>query len=181
MFSLEWISWLGDSLKTVGDLIPRHILIEPTDVGVKFQDMKKIVLLPYGRHWYIPYFSIIRIVPAVKQTLYLGNQMVTTNDGKAVKIESSILFEVEDFVIATTKFNCYITQIDDDIKNIICKYFSKLSFTNEVVGKVTEINDILTEMSKDKLKEYGILVHRVQITSVASGFSILHIDNKTNV
>ena len=48
MFSLEWISWLGDSLKTVGDLIPRHILIEPTDVGVKFQDMKKIVLLPHS-------------------------------------------------------------------------------------------------------------------------------------
>jgi regulator of protease activity HflC (stomatin/prohibitin superfamily) len=181
MFSLEWLGWLSDTVQTIGDLVPRRVLVEPSDVMVKFKGMKTVVVCQNGIHWYWPFMSKIRIVPAVKQTLYLGNQMVTTNDGKAVKIESSILFEVEDFVIATTKFNCYITQIDDDIKNVICKYFSKLSFTDEVVGRATEINDILTEMSKEKLKEYGILVHRVQITSVASGFSILHIDNKTNV
>lgn len=180
MFSFEWINWLGESLKTVGDLIPRHVLIEPSEVGIKFQDMKNIVILNYGRHWYIPYFSKFKLESAVKQTLYLGNQIILTSDGTPIKIESSILFEVFDFITALTKFNCYVTQIDDDARNIICKYFSNLSYKEDVIGKTIKINEELTKMVSEKLKEYGITTHRVQLTSIASGIPILHIDNKTN-
>lgn len=180
MLSLEWLGWLGDSLKTIGDLIPRRIQIEPSQVGIKFKHMTNVIVLPPGCFWYVPFFSRLRIEPSVKQTLYLGNQIVLTLDGTCVKLESSILFQVSDFVTAVTKFNCYITQIDDDARNIICKYFSTLSYKTNVVGHITQVNEDLTKMVSEKLNEYGIITYRVQIMSVASGFPILHIDNKTN-
>lgn len=180
MLSLDWLSWLGDSLKTIGDLIPRRIQIEPSQVGIKFQHMTNVIVLPPGCFWYVPFFSRLRIEPSVKQTLYLGNQIVLTHDGTCVKLESSILFEVSDFVTAVTKFNCYITQIDDDARNIVCKHFSTLDYKNSVVGYVTQINEDLTKMVGEKLREYGIITYRVQIMSIASGFPLLHIDNKTN-
>lgn len=181
MLSLEWLGWLSETIQTVGDLIPRRVQIEPSQIGIKFKDMKTVVLLPFGSHWYIPFFSKLRIEPSVKQTLYLGNQIILTSDGTAIKVESSILFEVFDFVTAVTKFNCYITQIDDDARNIICKYFSTLNYKEDIIGKTSNINSVLTEMVSETLKQYGIIVHRVQLTSIASGFPLLHIDNKLNV
>ena len=181
MLSLEWMGWLSETIQTIGDLIPRRIQIEPSQVGIKFKHMTNVIVLPPGCFWYIPFFTKLRLEPSVKQTLYLGNQIILTSDGTAIKVESSILFEVFDFVTAVTKFNCYITQIDDDARNIICKYFSTLDYKTNIIGKTGEINSVLTEMVSETLKQYGIIVHRVQLTSIASGFPLLHIDNKTNV
>lgn len=181
MLSLEWLGWLSETIQTIGDLIPRRVFIDPSQVGIKFKNMTEVVILKPGIFFYWPFFSKFRLESAVKQTLYLGNQIILTSDGTPIKIESSILFEVFDFVTAVTKFNCYITQIDDDARNIICKYFSTLSYREEIIGKTSEINEELTKMVSEKLKEYGIKVHRVQLTSIASGIPILHIDNKTNV
>jgi regulator of protease activity HflC (stomatin/prohibitin superfamily) len=181
MLSLEWLGWLSETIQTIGDLIPRRVQIEPSQVGIKYKYMTDVIVLPPGCHWYHPFFSKLRLESAVKQTLYLGNQIILTSDGTPIKIESSVLFEVFDFVTAVTKFNCYITQIDDDARNIICKYFSTLSYRKEIIGKTSEINEELTKMVSEKLKEYGIKVYRLQLTSIASGIPILHIDNKTNV
>lgn len=177
MLSFEWISWLGDTVKVIGDLVPRHLLIEPSQKGVKFKGMTEVVILEPGRHWYIPYFSKVRMETAAQQTLYLGKQHIVTKDGTNVYLETSILFRVEDFEIATTEFASYENQVDDDARSVVVGYFNSLDYQSDVVGKLDIVTKRLTYRLRKKLAKYGIKVLRLQVGSIGSGISLLHIGN----
>lgn len=176
-----WLEWLGQIIKMVGDLIPQRILVEPTHKAVKFKGMKKVVVLQPGRYWYIPFFSTYYSIPVVRQSIYTDEQDLTTLDGKPVKVRSVISYEVDD--VETALCNCYefSTQIDDEVMGIICRYFSKKKFS-EIVANRVKVNQDITSQVNNRMKEYGISIKRVQLTSFTTGLCLLHtgINGKVN-
>lgn len=176
--TLEWLAWLGDTIKIIGDLVPRRILINPSEKGVKFKGMTKVVILEPGRYWYWPFFTQVRLETAALQTLTLGEQTLVTKDGTAITIDSSILFNIENFEIAATKFHSYLNQIDDDARNVVSLYISNLNFKEDMVGNLDLVTKRLTFRIRKKLEKYGIRVSRFQLTSIATGIPIMHIGAK---
>lgn len=179
--TFEWISWLGDTLKIIGDLIPRRILIDPSERGIKFKGMKKVIILEPGCHWWVPFFTKVRTEPFAQQTLSLGEQTLVSKDGTAITIDSSILFNIEDFETAATKFHSYLNQIDDDARNVVSLYISGLNFRTDIVGNLNTVTKHLTFRIRKKLAKYGIRVSRFQLTSIATGIPIMLIGHKQDI
>lgn len=176
----DWLAWAGDLLKVVGDLIPKRILVPLTHRAVKFKHMTEAIELEPGKYWYVPFFSSVHIVPVVKQTISLGVQRLVTSDGRVIHLESSILYEVTDLKKAMTDFYCFEVQVDDDSKAVISHYINELTYEG-IVNNIKGINAELTNRIKQRLKMYGIEVHRLQLTTLTTGFPLLLISSNERV
>tara|TARA_R110000824_G_scaffold269318_2_gene457860 strand:+ start:2061 stop:2612 length:552 start_codon:yes stop_codon:yes gene_type:complete len=168
-----YLEWLGELVKVIGDLIPRRILVEPTHKGVKFKGMHTTLLLLPGRYWYIPFFSTYYLMPVVKQSLYTLEQDLTTLDGQPLKLKSVVSYEITDVVTAIAKAYEVTDQIDDESMGLICRYVARKTL-QELMDDRIKMNREITRLVNSRMKEYGITVRRVQITSFISGRSILH-------
>jgi regulator of protease activity HflC (stomatin/prohibitin superfamily) len=176
----EWIQWLGHIIKVIGDLVPQRILIEPTHRGVKFKGMTKTVVLVPGRYWYIPFFTSHYIIPVVKQSLYCPEQDLTTLDGKPVKIRCVVSYNVENVKKALVECYEFSEQIDDETMGLICRYVAKKNL-QDLMDNMLKFNAEVTILIRRRMREYGIHVNRVQITSFISGTSLLHTGLIVNV
>lgn len=168
-----YLEWLGELVKVIGDLIPRRILVEPTHKGVKFKGMHTTLLLLPGRYWYIPFFSTYYLLPVVRQSLYTLEQDLMTVDGEPLKLRSVVSYEITDVVTAIAKAYEVTDQIDDETMGLICRYTARKTL-KELMDDRTKMNREITGLVNRRMKEYGITVKRVQITSFISGMSILH-------
>lgn len=170
----EWLSWFGSIIKLIGDLIPQRILVEPTHEGVKFRGMKKVVRLEPGRYWYWPYMTTVYTMPVVQQTLELGPQTLLTRDNQAVRLESSITYQVTDIVLAMGSTYEVVDQIDDEAMSVICDYITSREF-QELHSNRLNINNDITEAVGERLSEYGISVLRAQIKTFTTGNVLIHV------
>src|SRR5690606_24678799 len=111
----------------IGDLIPVRVLIEPTHRGVKYKNMKKIIVLNPGIHWYIPFFTVVHTICVVKQTLDFSIQDVITKDDKPIKVKGSITYTISDVEKALVECECLENEIDDESMAVICDYLTSVN------------------------------------------------------
>lgn len=179
----EWIAWLGNLIKVLGELIPQREKIPPTHRGIKFVGMTRTVILPPGCYWYWPWRTEVHQLCIAQQTLWLEQQDVTTLDGKPVKLRGSVTYgidtETESIVKAGVHTWEITDQIDDEAMAVYCKYVGDHDF-DTLRGDRDSVNDDLTTLVQERLSEYGVTVVRAQLTSFTTGFPLLHMGGSPN-
>lgn len=175
--SFEWIAWLGNIIKLIGDLIPQREKIPPTHRGILYRGMTKVIIRWPGVYWYWPWRSEMHQLCICQQTLWLEEQDVTTADGKVVKCRGTVTYRIidkEEAIIKAAVETWEITdQIDDEAMAVYCEFIGGKNF-DEIQQNRSEANKELTRLVRSRLHEYGVKVVRAQLTSFATGFPLLH-------
>ena len=178
MLTFEWITWLGNLIKLIGDLIPVREKVPPTHRGLLFKKMQEIKVHEPGIYWYWPWRSEYHQVCIAQQTLYLEEQKLTTADGQTVFVQGTITWKIFPDEEAIRKSSVYTweieNQIDDEARGIYCDFIESRTF-DEIHGNQDKSRDDLTKMMVERMSEYGVKVVRAQMLSFANGFPLLHI------
>jgi regulator of protease activity HflC (stomatin/prohibitin superfamily) len=178
----EWIAWLGNLIKVLGDLIPQREKIPPTHRGIKFVGMQRVVVLSPGCYWYWPWRTDVHQICVAQQTLWLAEQNVTTDDGQPVKLRGTVTYRIrcDDASIKKAAVETWEIedQIDDEAMAVYCKYVGDHTFDG-LRSDRAKVNRELTELVQARLDEYGVLVVRAQLTSFTTGIPLLHMGSNT--
>lgn len=177
----DWLSWLGNLIKLVGELIPQREKIPPTHRGLKYVGMTKVKTLQPGCYWYWPWRTEIHQLCIAQQTLWLEEQDVMTADGRSVKLRGTVTYRLRDDPDSLMKAGVRTwdirDQIDDEAMAVYCAFVS--CKTGEDIHQHREtVNKELTTLVRKRLKEYGVYVVRAQLTSFSTGIPLLHIGSK---
>jgi uncharacterized membrane protein YqiK len=178
--SFEWISWLGNLVKLIGDLIPQRYQVPPTHRAVKYKRMRHTIVLRPGNHWYIPFFSQVQELAVKRQTIELCVQQLTTKDGKPVQVEGTVTFEIgdsdEEILKAIVETWDITDNIDDEARGVYADFITTKDF-DEIQTDRRGANVELTRQVRSRLREYGVKVFRAQLTSFVTGIPLLHINS----
>jgi regulator of protease activity HflC (stomatin/prohibitin superfamily) len=71
-------------------------IVHSYERGVRFWLGRDVALLEPGLHWFLPFFGSIHTVAVVQDYIRLGNQNLTTRDGKPLLVSCNIRYEVTD-------------------------------------------------------------------------------------
>jgi regulator of protease activity HflC (stomatin/prohibitin superfamily) len=179
---MEWIAWLGNLFKLLGDLFPQREKIPPTHRGIKFRNMTESVVLQPGVYWYWPWRTEMHQIVIAQQTFWLDEQEVTTKDNRGVIIRGSVTYRVIDkdsaIIKATVETWDVENQVDDEAMAVYCDYVSSQTF-KQIQADRAAVNKELTKQVRSRLNEYGVRVIRAQLTSFATGIPLLHMGNSS--
>lgn len=172
---MEYLQWLGQLVRQIGELIPRREIVQHGTIGLKHVRGATIVKVKPGITWYWPFFTIFEVVDISQQTLWLEEQVAETTDGQAVVFRGTITYAVRtdlrSLIKAAVLTSDYEHQIDDEAAAVFCTYVASESFA--ALGSREEVSAELTEQVQDALDGYGIEVLRANLTSLQRGTPII--------
>lgn len=157
------LSWIGEIIRAVGQLIPRLIIVKATHRGVKWVQGKKVREMLPGLHWYWPVTTDAEVIVSARQTLNLPSQALLTTDNKPIVFGCLIVYSIRDVILAVGEKNWDVdTTVCDIGQSAVTAVVSTLSF--EEVKDLKTTAERITQECRKKLKQFGVAVHRCAVT-----------------
>lgn len=155
------LTWFGELVRWVADLIPRWEICRATHGGVKFVRGRKVKPIRPGIYWFWPAVTECVLLPVVRHPVDLPAQSLTTRDGKSVMLSITLVVEVVDVIRALGK----TWDVDDMIRDIGRAAAGELVPTlrfSELRGP--DVPDDLAKTARRLLRPYGVRVIRARLT-----------------
>lgn len=165
------LGWLGDIFRAILLIVPRIVVVRATHGGVRFRHGHKALEMNPGVHWYWPVVTEIEIVPVRDRALDLQQQYLETSDSQTIGLESTIKYEIHDWLAALTACYDYEEMIDNRGRAVIESSVTCRSFEQIKDGK-DELWEEIVNGLQDELDSYGITVHSVDLTDLARNFGV---------
>lgn len=89
------MNFIKDILDFLRQFWPFEI-VHSYERGVRFWLGEDVALLEPGLYMFVPFFGSIHTVAVVQDYIRLGNQNLTTKDGKTLLVSSNVRYEVTD-------------------------------------------------------------------------------------
>ena len=138
------------------------ITISPWQQGIRVRLGKHVKLLNPGIHAKLPIVDTIYMQPIRVRAAYIGDQTLTTRDGKAVSLSASIRYEITDLMrLYKTLHNAHDT-IEQQAQGVIAQYV----YAHELSALSPSDIQEHAEHGLD-LNQYGLRVHKITLTSFA--------------
>jgi regulator of protease activity HflC (stomatin/prohibitin superfamily) len=164
--ALEWISQIAEWF---GRFIPRVVILDTRNGGVKFVRGGKVKVCAPGRivvYW--PIVTIFDTYPVVRQTDDLRTQTIVTADDKTISIGGMIVYTVSDIETLLTSVYSVERSINDmcltAIHDVCCNMTWDVLKGEQRRGT---LDTKLRNESQKALKDYGISVQKVMLTDLA--------------
>ena len=160
---MEWLVTLVDKLFI---WVPRIELIRSTHRGVKwraslFGGEPEIIELKPGLHWFWPLTSELVQVVTARQPTDIAPMSLLTSDGESVVLSASVIFRINNVVLAIGERNWDVDAAVVDItQGVIFNAVRGSEFSCLVAGH-DDLVRLLTEGAKKELSKFGVLVERV--------------------
>jgi regulator of protease activity HflC (stomatin/prohibitin superfamily) len=176
--ALAWVGWIAEWL---GKFIPRWMLLDTREGGVKFQTLLlrdlalgrwdasvKLVPLGPGLHAWWPAVSEIRTTILARQSINLSTQTVTTADGKAVAVGGVIVYRIADVVPLVCHTWTPDTTVRDVTAGAVHDVCSGLSWADLQREKCD--GSLMARLQRElasRLEEFGVVVLSATLTDFA--------------
>jgi regulator of protease activity HflC (stomatin/prohibitin superfamily) len=158
---------LGQFLQAILGIIPRLVVIRTTHGGVKFRRGKQAIVMGPGLHVYWPLITQIEIVPVARQTMSLPSQVLMTRDDKPVMVAGSVVFTINDMLLAYGGLNWDVaTTLDDVARSAIVEIITDKSL-DQLKGCKATVQTEFTRLCRRRLKQYGVGVHKAYFTDMS--------------
>jgi len=157
-------AWIGQIIEWFGQFIPRLIILDPTQGGVRCRRGNEISELKPGLHLYWPILTIIKLWPIARQTIDLTAQTFETKDGKSVQVSGMIAYSVVDVVallINTFDPDNTIRDLGMTAIHDVLLQYTWDEIREGMVNKVLK-KELMREVQRE-LKSYGVKVLAVGI------------------
>lgn len=159
--------WLNDLLSALLRFIPRVRIVPATMGGVAFV-RGKARLISSGRLYpYWPFWTELLIVPVVRQTLNLPNQvLVPRGSEKALVLSGVVVYEIADPVRALSQ----VHDLDDAIRDMALVAIREV-VSQAHVGKLyfspKSVNKALLHAVRARMRGWGVNVQQVFLSDAA--------------
>jgi regulator of protease activity HflC (stomatin/prohibitin superfamily) len=154
---------IGQFLTTLLGIIPRLVIIRTTHQGVRFKCGKTAKAMKPGLHWYWPVTTQIEILPVARQTNSLPSQVLMTKDGQTIVVAGSVVYTVNDMLLAYGSLNYDVNlTLDDVARSALVEIVAKTTLADLQAGIIGEF----TKLCRRRLKQYGIGVHKAYLTDL---------------
>lgn len=155
--------WLGKLMETVGSLFPRLVVVKATHGGVAFVRGKLAKEIRPGLMLYWPIWTDFILYPAVRQSLNLPSQTLTTKDGRSITTSAVLVYEVNDMLKALTVQH----DLDDTLRDIslaaVREHDQARTFDELRCEDGAELRDTI----RRRVQKYGVRVCDAWVTDFA--------------
>lgn len=157
---------LVDFVIQFAELFRFWVILEPYDEGVMLRLGKFTKTLGPGLTWKLPFgFETALIQSVVPTTHSLGNESITTKDGKGVGFHSIVTYQIRDIKKALLDVADTDHALRDACAGEIGRVLREHNWC-DIIGSV-EILDELTAACRKRGFRYGIEVMSVQLAGLA--------------
>lgn len=161
-------SWIGQIMEWLGKWIPQIQLVRSTHGGVKFIRGWKIKEMKPGLHVYWPITTEVAILPTARQTHNLVTQVMMTKDRQQVVAGGVVVYTITNVVDALSE-NWDVSDTISDITMTAIVAVLTTWTLEELISKITtDLEKELTTATRDRLKQYGVKVHKCALTDFST-------------
>lgn len=161
-------AWIGQIADWLGKFFPRWFILDTTEGAIKYVRGRPTFCQPGMVHWFWPVTTSLVVYPVARQTDRLETQTIETTDGKTFIVAGTITYLVHDLMaLVTTTHSPSTTVIElaaSAIHDICCDYAWDVLQLKQRKGTLK--TELKNEAQK-QLKDYGVTVLKVQLTSLA--------------
>jgi regulator of protease activity HflC (stomatin/prohibitin superfamily) len=144
--------------------------------GVRFWLGRDVALLEPGLHWYVPFFGHIEQVTVVPDIIRLGNQNLTTRDGKTLLVAANIRYEVTDARAAFCNVQEFATTLSDAARVFLASSIREYELA-ELLSKQSDLERDCKNAINRTSRAWGIRVVNVGLADfvVTRSFSLANV------
>jgi regulator of protease activity HflC (stomatin/prohibitin superfamily) len=142
------------------DVIPFKVVNE-WESGVRMRGGKFNKNVEAGIRFKIPFLDKIYTCYNITRTLHPHAQTLTTLDQKSIVLKSIIRFHVEDAKTYLLTLNTASDVLIDTTQGIIKETIETLNWKD-----LNEVDDLITEKTREMVKKWGITIERVTLTDL---------------
>lgn len=153
------IQQLSDLLK---QLFQWWVTVAPWEQAVRVRFGKTTHLLGPGIHLNLPIIDSVYLQPIRVRAQHIFQQTITTKDGKAVSLASSLQFSITDLLTVYEKVHNAHDLLEQKVQSIVSQTVYSKSL-NDLSPEIIEKNLI----NSLDLSQFGLTVHGFSITSFA--------------
>lgn len=128
--------------------------------GVRFWLGRDVALLEPGLYMYVPFFGHIETVTVVQDYVRLGNQNLTTKDGKPLLVSCNIRYEVTDARAAFTQVQEFVASLSDAARQAFSSAVRDYEYADLLAKQADLERDCKTAINKVTQK-WGVKVTNV--------------------
>lgn len=146
-------------------MFPHMTMIEATDQGVKVSG-KRVKVLDPGRHWYHRRLSTVYTANVKRQTHALEDQLLTTGDGKRVRVGGVLVYSITDIEKWLIENEDSADAVEEMAAHALREVVISASF-DEMQKARERKRDELTRSAQEMLGMFGVRVEYLRLTSFA--------------
>jgi regulator of protease activity HflC (stomatin/prohibitin superfamily) len=175
-------AWLGDIIQALGKVIPRLMLVRATHRAVRWTWGRWIKELKPGLHIYWPMIADVDLIVVARQTLNLPTQVLMTRDGHQIVMGCLIVYRIKDVVLAIGERNFDVDATVSDItQGAVVECCSGHTLDELREGLATGIEREMTQITRKRLRQFGVYVHRTAVTDFSTCRTYKLITNEPTV
>lgn len=160
--------WIGQIADWFGAFIPRWHILDTTEAAVKYVRGKPKYCCPGAVHFVWPLMTTWMMYPVARQTDRLETQTMESKDGKTFIAAGTITYSVNDIMmLVPTTHSPSATVIElaaGALHDVCCDYNWEDLQVHQRKGT---LKTQLRNEAQKQLKDYGVTVIKVQLTSLA--------------
>lgn len=162
------LGWIGELIQWFGQLIPRLVILDPTQGGVRLRRGNEVTELVPGIHIYWPIITLVKVWPTARQTIDLTTQTFETKDGVTVQVSGMLAYTVSNIVALLTS----VYEPDNTIRDIGMTVVQEvlIQYTwEELRSRLVEgtLRKELVKEAQRELRSYGIRVMNVGVKDLS--------------
>jgi regulator of protease activity HflC (stomatin/prohibitin superfamily) len=136
------------------------VVVHSYERGVRFWLGRDTALLEPGVHMFLPFFGSIHTIAVVQDYIRLGNQNLTTKDGKPVLVSCNIRYEVTDARSAFVDVQEFPVSLGDLARQALSSQIREYEYPELLANQSGLEKDIRHEINKASQK-WGVKVTNV--------------------
>lgn len=162
------LAWVGQIASWIGAFIPRWVILDTTEGGIRYVGGKRAVVCGPGIHFYWPARSTFVTYPTARQTDRIETQKMETTDGKSFIASGTLTYTVENLAaLLPTTHNPTVAVIEiasTALHDVLCD----MSWEEmQMAQRKGTLKTQLKNRAQYELTEYGIKVLRFKLNSLA--------------
>jgi regulator of protease activity HflC (stomatin/prohibitin superfamily) len=165
---MDAFAWIGQIFEWFGKFIPRWVIINRTEGGVKYVRGREVKVLAPGIHWYWPAITEIDTYPTARQADRLQTQTMSTTDDITIIVGGLLVYKVEDVgKLLPTTFEPSIA-IKDIALTAVHDVCCEMDWaTLKLEQRKGTLNTKLKNAAQKELADYGVKVIKLMLTDLA--------------
>ena len=162
------VAWIGKLAEWLGSFIPRWVILDTTEAGIKYVRGQPCYCAPGQIHWYWPVTTVLGTYPVVRQTDRLETQTLESSDGKTFMVSGTLTYCVDDIMKLVPTTHLPLIAVVEIAGTALHDVLCDLSW--EEIQAHQRKNTLKTRLKNEaqrSLTEYGVTVLQFKLNTLA--------------
>jgi regulator of protease activity HflC (stomatin/prohibitin superfamily) len=162
------LAWIGHIADWLGQWIPRWVILDTTQGGIKFVGGSQVRVCGPGVHFYWPARTTLVVYPTARQTDRLSTQTMESADGRTFIVEGTITYCVENLELLIPTTHSPTTTVVDIAMTVVHDVCCDMEWAElQAEQRKRTIKTKLRNAVQKELSEYGIKVLMLKLNTLA--------------